>query len=46
MTRELVVTYRVPEDAPEWFFQCAEDGDWNGMLEYAMNLRADSVSLT
>ena len=42
----LVVTYKVPDDAPEWFFQCAADGDWNGMLEYAMTLRADSVLLT
>lgn len=44
--RELTVVYKVPDDAPEWFFRCAEDGDWNGMLEYAMNLHADSVRLT
>jgi hypothetical protein len=43
---ELTVVYKIPENAPEWFFRCAEDGDWNGMLEYAMALRADSVKLT
>lgn len=42
---ELVVTYKIPDDAPDWFFRCAEDGDWNGMLEYTMNLPAHSVTL-
>lgn len=46
MTRQLIVTYKIPEDAPEWFFRCAEDGDWNGMLEYAMGLSADRMELT
>lgn len=40
---ELVVKYTIPENAPDWFFDCVRDGDWNGMLEYAMGLRADSV---
>lgn len=43
---ELVVTYTVPSDAPDWFFRCAEDGDWPGMLEYAERLDPDSVRLT
>lgn len=43
---ELTVVYAVPDNAPEWFLQCAEDGDWNGMLEYAMRLSATSVRLT
>lgn len=44
--KQLTVVYNVPEDAPEWFSQCVEDGDWNGMLEYAMELRAESVRVT
>jgi hypothetical protein len=46
MRKCLTVVYPIPDDAPEWFFQCAEDGDWNGMLEYASGLRADYVKLT
>ena len=42
---KLVVTYQVPDDAPEWFYQCAEGGDSNGMLEYAMGLHADAVRI-
>lgn len=43
---KLTVVYDVPDNAPEWLFRCAEDGDWNGMLEYAMNAKVESVRLT
>ena len=43
---DLTVVYKIPDDAPEWFFRCAEDGDWNGVLEYAMGLYPDSMKLT
>jgi hypothetical protein len=44
--KQLTVVYNVPDDAPEWFFRCVEDGDWNGILECAMGLRPESVTLT
>lgn len=44
--KQLIVTYNVPDDAPEWFFNCVDDGDWNGMLEYAMGLAAELVRVT
>lgn len=31
---KIVVTYVIPEDAPEWFLRCVEDGDESGMIEY------------
>ena len=43
---EIVVVYRIPGNAPAWLFHCAQEGDRNGVLEYADGLRAESVTLT
>lgn len=43
--KELTVTYKVSDDAPDWLFDCITDGDWGGVLEYVVNLYPDKVKL-
>lgn len=43
--RKLVVTYKIPDEAPEWFDRCVEDGDWSGILEYADRLGVESLNV-
>lgn len=31
---KVVVTYNIPDDAPDWFHNCVRDGDESGILEY------------
>jgi hypothetical protein len=40
---KIVITYAIPDTAPEWFHQAVQDGDNSGIMEYTDGLRPESI---
>ncbi|QUU29287.1 hypothetical protein SEA_SLIMJIMMY_86 [Mycobacterium phage SlimJimmy] len=42
---DIQIRYEIPDNAPDWLFQCIADGDWNGILEYVCGRRPSNIEV-